>query len=153
MKCLITRASTLNRWDRDGIKHEDDESTSPCHEATLESITDYHGKKQIRYTIDINDLKQMDDIQERYSCNLFVTLDRECDGFATIVIMDEELSERQYYGIPKMYVEMPFPEKYFEPYNPLNPPRLEFNLRKWVDFLKTHTLMDVTKEVYEKELK
>lgn len=153
MKCIITRASTLNNWDNNGQKHEDDLTTLPCKEAYLEEITDYHGKKHQRYTIDINDLSIMDDIEESYGNKLWLTLDEDCWGYAMIVMLDEELPKNHYWGIPKMYVEMPFPEGYFDPYDPFNPPKLDINIRKLCEFMKTHTNMDITREVYERELK
>ena len=61
MECIISRASTINRCNRDGKLHlYFTEREKPCGEAYLKEILDSGGNKCSRYFIDLETVSEAD---------------------------------------------------------------------------------------------
>lgn len=89
---MITRASIINRCNRDGKIHLIfTESEQPCKEAYLEELKDLDNNLCSRYFIDVNSIEDVDRLGMKYGVDVLVTRNLDFDAIISLVLYDEEI--------------------------------------------------------------
>lgn len=97
MKCIITRASIINRCNRDGILHLFmTEKERPCDEAELIEIIDKNGERCSRFTINLETIEDINKLSEKYNIDILVTKNLEFENLIALVLYDEEIDQKLY---------------------------------------------------------
>lgn len=95
MECIISRASTINRCNRDGKLHMlFTEKEKPCEEAYLKEILDIDGNKCSRYFIDLETISEVDGLGEKYGVDILVTKNLDFPECIALVLYDEEIKQK-----------------------------------------------------------
>ncbi len=94
MECIISRASTINRCNRDGKLHLFfTEKERPCGKAYLKEILDSGGNKCSRYFIDLGTVSEVDRLGEEYGVDVLVTRNLDFPQCIALVLYDEEIKQ------------------------------------------------------------
>lgn len=94
MECIISRASIINRCNRDGKLHLFfTEREKPCGEAYLKEILDIDGNKCSRYFIDLETVSEVDGLGEKYGMDVLVTKNLDFPECIALVLYDEEIKQ------------------------------------------------------------
>ena len=89
---MITRASIINRCNRDGKIHLIfTESEQPCKEAYLKELKDLDNNLCSRYFIDVNSIEDVDRLGMKYGVDVLVTRNLDFDAIISLVLYDEEI--------------------------------------------------------------
>lgn len=92
MECIISRASIVNRCNKDGNLHlVFTEKEKPCEEAYLKDILDSDGNNCRRYFVDINTIKELDELGEKYDLDVMVTKNLDFPEYTALILYDEEI--------------------------------------------------------------
>lgn len=92
MKYIITRASIINRVSGDGKLHFFfTEKEKPCEEAVLEELLDDDGAPCSRYFVELHSIEELNELGEKYNCNVIVTNNINFPDFIALVLDDEEI--------------------------------------------------------------
>ncbi len=92
MECIISRASIINRCNKDGRLHLFfKEKEKPCEEAYLKEILDSSGNKCSRYFVDLNTISEVDRLGEKYGLDILVTKNLDFPQYIALVLYDEEI--------------------------------------------------------------
>lgn len=92
MECIISRASIVNRCITDGkVHYHFTEKERPCKEAYLKDIIDNSGNPCSRYCIDVQSVKELDQLGEEYENDVLVTKNLDFSNYITLLLCDEPL--------------------------------------------------------------
>lgn len=92
MKYIITRASIINRVSGDGDLHLlFTKKEKPCQEAVLEELLDKDGELCSRYFIELGSIEDLNDLGDKYDCDILVTKNNMFPDFIALVLYDEEI--------------------------------------------------------------
>lgn len=95
MECIISKASVINRCNRDGKLHLFfTEKERPFEEAYLKEVTDNGGNKCSRYFIDLNTVSEVDRLGEKYGMDILVTKNLDFPECIALVLYDEEIKQK-----------------------------------------------------------
>ena len=94
MECIISKASIINRCNKDGkLRLFFTEKERPCEEAYLKEILDSNGNKCIRYFIDLETISEVDRLGEEYGVDILVTRNLDFPQCIALVLYDEEIKQ------------------------------------------------------------
>ena len=94
MECIISRASTISRCNRDGKLHLFfTEREKPCGEAYLKEILDSDGNKCSRYFIDLETVSEVDRLGGGYGGGVPGTRNLAFPQYIALVLYDEEIKQ------------------------------------------------------------
>ena len=94
MECIISKASIINRCNKDGKLHLFfTEKERPCEEAYLKEILDSDGNKCSRYFIDLETISEVDRLGEEYGVDIRVTRNLDFPQCIALVLSDEEIKQ------------------------------------------------------------
>ena len=97
MKYIISRASIINRCNTDRKLHLlMTEEERPCSEAILEELDDNEGNKCSRFMIELNSIKDIDRLGEKYGVDVLVSRNTDFEQYIAIVLYDEEIKQQYY---------------------------------------------------------
>ena len=95
MECIISKASVINRCNRDGKLHLFfTEKERPCEEAYLKEVIDSDGNKCSRYFIDLDTISEVDRLGEKYGMDIMVTKNLDFPECIALVLYDEEIKQK-----------------------------------------------------------
>lgn len=89
---MITRASIINRCNKDGKEHLIfTEKERPCKEAYLKELKDLEGNNCSRYFIKLSNIEDIDKFGNEYDLDVLVTRNLGFEGIIALVLYDEEI--------------------------------------------------------------
>lgn len=92
MECIISRASIINKCNKDGVLHLlFTEKEKPCEEAYIKEILDNDGNICSRYFIDLDTITELDNLGEKYDIDILVTKNLDFPKYIALILYDEEI--------------------------------------------------------------